>query len=271
MSATASDSVRKVSMPQAEYCGPAGLLHSGSVDVYGIHLDSYLDCVESFDAVLSAAECSEIARLKAPLHRRRVTISRGCLRMLVGGCLQTLPSDVPLYRDYRGQPQLDVDRLPGRDRPRVSCSRSGPFAIFAVAAGQSIGIDIEAVTSERFSDRVAPFFLSSLERIVYADIPIHARTLWLARTWVCKEAILKGLGCGLEIDPASMTIGVRQWDLTSHVPAWAPQRTASFSSWRLSETMWNRNVIAVATQGVAPSLRFTEVRFPFLQRARSRA
>lgn len=267
------DGVREVSLAPTEYFAPGRKQEGGSVDIYGAHLDSYLDSVEGFEAVLSAAERREITRLKPSLRRRRVTISRGGLRMILGSCLEASPNDVPLCRDSRGKPQLDVDTLRGRgrDRLQVSCSRSGAFAIFAVATGRSIGIDIEATTGERFADRVAEFLLSPSELVAYGAVPNDARTMWLARAWVCKEAILKGLGCGLEIDPASMTVGVREWDVTLQVPAWAPPRATSFPSWWLNETMWNRNVIAVATQDVPRSLRFVEVRFPSFQGAESRA
>jgi 4'-phosphopantetheinyl transferase len=139
----------------------------------------------------------------------------------------------------------------------VSCSRSGPYAIFAVATGQPVGVDIEVANGGNFPDQVAQIMLSPLERKHYAALPRNARTAWLARAWVAKEAILKGLGCGLEIHPGSINVAA-SFAGDADASAWT-SRTTAFPPWWLSESAWGPSVVALATRRRPSSLEFSDL------------
>src|SRR5438552_599705 len=71
-----------------EHFVPAKVIDRDSVDVYGIKLDTHSDGIASFEAVLSADERRDIGRLMLHRDRRRITISRGALRIVLGGYLE---------------------------------------------------------------------------------------------------------------------------------------------------------------------------------------
>ncbi|MDH3314175.1 MAG: 4'-phosphopantetheinyl transferase superfamily protein [Betaproteobacteria bacterium] len=230
-----------------------------SVDVYGLNLDAHSEAIEAFEAVLSPHERAEVARLDRRQQRRRVAISRGALRRILAGYFERPPAEVPLAREPLGKPYVDLAAFGGRKKLHVSCSRSGPYAIFAVATGQPIGVDIEVANAENFSDQVAEIVLSPEESKHYATLPSNARTAWLARAWVAKEAILKGLGCGLEIHPGSINVAAPfADDAVADAFAWTSRATA-FPPWWLCESAWGPSVVAFATRRRPSSLRFAEL------------
>jgi len=231
----------------------------GSVDVYGLNLDAHEAAIESFEDVLSPRERIEVARIGRRQQRRRVTISRGALRRILAGYLGRPPAEVPLAREPRGKPYVDLAASGERQRLHVSCSRSGPYAIFAVATGQPVGVDIEVANAENFPDQVAEIMLSPRERNHYAALPCNARTAWLARAWVAKETILKGLGCGLEIHPVSINVAVPfAGNAVADVFAWTLRATV-FLPWWLCEWAWGPRVVALATRRRPSSLQFADL------------
>lgn len=232
-----------------------------SVDVFGLDLDAHDYAIEAFEDVLSPHERAEVARFDRREQRRRVTISRGALRRILSGYLRTPPAEVPLARDSLGKPYVDLAAPGERHSLHVSCSRSGPYAIFAVTAGQPVGVDIEVANAENFTDQVAEIMLAPLERDYYGALARHARSVWLARAWVAKEAILKGLGCGLEMHPGSIDVAAFVGDAAADPSAWT-SRATTFQRWWLSESVWGPSVVAVATRERPASLRFTHLTSP---------
>jgi 4'-phosphopantetheinyl transferase len=230
-----------------------------SVDVYGLNLDAHDEAIEAFEDVLSPLERGEIARFGRHQQRRRIAISRAALRRILAGYLGRPPAEVPLAREPRGKPYVDLAAYGEPQRLHVSYSRSGPYAIFAVATGQPVGIDIEVANAENFPDQVAEIMLSPPERDHYAALPCKARPAWLARAWVAKEAILKGLGCGMEIHPGSINVATPfAGDAAADAFAWT-SRAAPFPPWWLCESAWGPSVVALATRRRPSSLRFADL------------
>lgn len=232
---------------------------NGCIDVYGLNLDSHDQSIDVFEEALSARELAEVARLRQPAQRRRVAISRSTLRRIVAGYVGRPPADVPIARTRLGRPYVDHDRGGERHELHVSCSRSGPYAVFAVATGQRIGIDIEVASARTFPDQIAEIVLSREEHDRYAALDRNVRYGWLARAWVAKEAILKGLGCGLEIHPSSMTVATPfSSNAAASTVQWTSQETP-FAPWWLCESTWGLSVVALAVRRRPSSLRFADL------------
>ncbi|MFI6207791.1 4'-phosphopantetheinyl transferase family protein [Streptomyces sp. NPDC051041] len=92
---------------------------------------------------------------------------------------------------------------PAHGRPRIehpvtaldySLSRSGPYWLLAVTAGEQVGVDIE----RRTVGRVAETALTDdeLDRVRRAERQEERRQLFL-RAWTRKEAVLKACGVGI--------------------------------------------------------------------------
>jgi 4'-phosphopantetheinyl transferase len=234
---------------------PPRLPDGPAMHVYGIDLDAE-GSMPVVEAALTAQDREDINRIRPPQQRRRMAISRGAFRLLVGAYLGLEAASVPVARDGRGKPRL---RTGGRVPLHVSCSRTGGLAAFAITTAGPVGIDIEAVTAASFCAGVADLMLSRGERALYAALPLHARTPWLARAWVCKEAYLKGMGCGLHVDPACVETPLLL------EPAAAPSCSAAWrvmpgsGAWYLCELEWRGAALAVAVEGKPSTLRFSEI------------
>jgi 4'-phosphopantetheinyl transferase len=113
------------------------------------------------------------------------------LARYVGGTADTLP----LEAATDGKPALA-----GAARAvRFNLSHSGDLAVCAVAEGSGdIGVDLEQVRPLRDEEGMARLLLSERERASLDTLAPPDRLRRLFWTWTCKEALLKGVGCGLD-------------------------------------------------------------------------
>jgi len=168
------------------------------------------DCDAAYAAQPSLSEClddaerAKVARLATPLLQRRKATARAVLRRTLAACLDLPPSHVPVHRTEQGQPQLvrGATHMP----LHISCSCSGRLAAIALSVTGRVGVDLELLDRQRFPDAIAANMLGAREHAVFATIPLHQRLFWLASAWVGKEALLKGLGLGLQIDPCTAEV-----------------------------------------------------------------
>jgi 4'-phosphopantetheinyl transferase len=226
------------------------------VDVFVVDVDAHEERADMYDSALSSAERKRTRSLRHPEQRKRMTLSRGLFRHIVGAYLGIRAADVPLERDALGKPTV---RVSGAVSLQVSCSRSGSSAAFAIGNVEPVGVDVERVALERFSDAVVDEMLTTRERRLYACVPESERPMWLARAWVRKEAILKALGCGLDVAPAAV-------EVTSTIRTAVPEGLLSDGQgspypprWFFHERHWKENVIALAMRAYACSMRWAEV------------
>ncbi|GAA4622545.1 4'-phosphopantetheinyl transferase family protein [Cellulomonas oligotrophica] len=89
----------------------------------------------------------------------------------------------------------------GRDDVHFSLSSGGGLVLVAVADVR-VGVDVEAVP-EAARARAVAGVLHPRERARLARVPEADHPAALARAWVRTEAYLKGLGTGLQRDPAA--------------------------------------------------------------------
>ena len=172
--------------------------------VFTFDCDAVHAAQPSLSKCLDDAERAKVARLATPLLRRRKATARAVLRRMLAACLDLPPSQVPVHRTEQGQPQLVRGAA---DLPlHISCSCSGPLAAIALSVTGRVGVDLELLERQRFPDAIAENMLGAREHAVFATVPLHQRLFWLASAWVGKEALLKGLGLGLQIDPCTAEV-----------------------------------------------------------------
>jgi 4'-phosphopantetheinyl transferase len=159
---------------------------------------------------LDDAERSRAAALP-PGRAAEFVAGRRLLRAVLGERLGVPPANVPLVaRCARcGGPhgQVRVGRTEPGDGPppcHVSVSRSGPWIAVATAE-LAVGVDVESVAAVAAAP-LADVALSAAERERHSLLPTGERAADLARTWARKEAVLKALGTGLDLDPSSFTL-----------------------------------------------------------------
>lgn len=100
----------------------------------------------------------------------------------------------PLRVIYRASGQPAVE---GRPDLSISLSHSGAVAALAIGRECALGVDLERVRPIAQIDRLARRFFSEDETAAVLRCPEPERLFAFFRTWVRKEAYLKGLGGGV--------------------------------------------------------------------------
>jgi len=193
--------------------------------------------------------------------RRRSRLARALLRVLLGGATGVDPGLWEFSADPSGRP---LARAPGvAEPPSVSLSHSGGWVACAVAAGGSLGIDVEAHRAGRDHAGIAGLAFGPGEQRRAADGGAAA----FYRIWTLREAMAKSTGQGLVqaadgSDRAAggpdhgcwtMDLDGARWWLAHEVPAPGLSlsvalegRAGGGSRWRLS---WWRPVANVGCHG----------------------
>jgi len=183
-------------------------------------------------------------------HGRQV--GTALFREIIGAKLDVEPTSVRIERDASGRPYAaDSDVY-------FNCSWSGTLAVFAISKLQPVGVDLEIPGADRFPDSLSESILSSRERRTFARLAAARRPGWLARAWTCKEAVVKGLGCGLQLHPASISVAPPE-DLLPEAPGWHAREARNFPPWWLAELHWAGAAIALAVLSRPGSLRFVSL------------
>jgi 4'-phosphopantetheinyl transferase len=154
------------------------------------------------DLCLSDADRRRADRLWQARDRAAFVTARAALRRCLGEITGLSPVRVSV-RDRPGtKPELP-DLAAGLD---VSFSRSDGLALVAVGAGVRVGVDVEPVRP--WDPQLAAVALSAKELAALAGRSPAQRARAFARAWTRKEALLKGVGLGLAVDPRDLTVSM---------------------------------------------------------------
>lgn len=202
-------------------------------------------------AVLTPAEYDRHARTRQPHIAARFAHARGLLRHLLAGYLDVSPERVPLVVTADGKPEV-----PGG--PFFNLSHSAGRLLVAVAA-VPIGVDVERVRVVSAADDLVRRWFHPAEREQYERLPAELRPAAFLRGWTCKEALLKGIGCGsrelagcvVELDPqrrpaVRLSPDRGAWQLA----CW--QTTNDFAAAVAVQSSRSLKVIGVGAPGIEP-------------------
>jgi len=168
-------------------------LRSGEVHVWRVSLDAPLLPVSELWAVLSDDEWRRAMCLRAQRDRERFVARRGLLRLVLDGYVRVGPERLRFVQGRHGKPALTGAGAAFS----FNVSHSDSRALFAVACGGRVGIDVEAVRDDVDYERIAARFFSGRERAELMALPPPCRRLAFFHGWVRKEAYLKARGEGL--------------------------------------------------------------------------
>lgn len=155
------------------------------------------------DLVTSPDEVARARRYRRSSDGRRFLLRRSWVRRALGGILGVHPRHLELEAGPFGKPRV---RTP-RGAPGFSVSHSGNRSLLAVAHHGEVGVDLEALGAAPDAEELAPLALSPAElaELRALDTPCEREFYFLAR-WTAKEALLKAIGAGLQLDPASIAL-----------------------------------------------------------------
>ena len=147
--------------------------------------------------LLDRTERERAERFHCAEDRRRFMVSHARLRGILGRYLRLTPSHIRFEAGAWGKPALA--RECAATDIRFNMSHSGELALYAVAAGREVGIDLEAMRSPfRWEDLAKRFFTPGEVAQLHA-LPDSDRSVAFFDLWTCKEAYTKATGQGLSL------------------------------------------------------------------------
>ena len=119
------------------------------------------------------------------------------LRATLSQFLLCPPNTIAFYHTEYGKSWLTKG-------PAFNLSHSGPFAALAVGTNVALGLDIEVIRPHRSPSIRWVLTQREDRQLARTGSPIEDTM----RLWVRKEAVMKAIGLGLRLDPATIPIGI---------------------------------------------------------------
>lgn len=181
--------------PAASLPAPTALAER-RIHLWSVRLDPPGDRVEALRRLLSADEVARADRFHFERHRRRFTVGRAALRILLGAYLARDPAEISFVYGEKGKPALAPAAGAAPDL-RFNLSNSHELALVGVVRGREIGVDVEHLRTLDDSESIARRFFSAAESETLLALPPEQREIGFFNCWTRKEAYLKAVGDGL--------------------------------------------------------------------------
>lgn len=153
---------------------------------------------------LSAVERERADRFVFDRDARRYRAAHVALRRLLAGRFD-VPPGLAFAVGEHGKPSLPSHRAGG-----FNLSRSGGSALIALGPDANIGADIERVLPIADFDCFAPEQCTEAERAELAEAPAAQALERFLVGWTRKEACLKSVGIGLNVEPREVEVGLQR-------------------------------------------------------------
>jgi 4'-phosphopantetheinyl transferase len=127
--------------------------------------------------------------------RNHYAAARGLLRLILSSYAKCPPEALRFGYSPYGKPFLESECGPGGLRFNVSHSHG--MALFAVARGREVGVDIEFMRDDLEYMEIAAGFFSPREVATLGSLPPEMRAQAFFNCWTRKEAYIKARGEGL--------------------------------------------------------------------------
>lgn len=167
------------------------------VHVWSSTLDPSSPNVAMLAKLLSPDEVVRVQRFRFERDRRRFTVARGLLRLLMGSLTGHEPERLQFCYGPWGKPALVPE--PGGPTIHFNVSHSEEMAVYAFARDRELGIDVERLRPINDLDRIAAHFFAPGERLRLREVPVALRAWAFLACWTRKEAYIKALGVGLTL------------------------------------------------------------------------
>lgn len=172
-------------------------LSSDEVHIWRVSLDVNAVCLQRLRHTLAEDELSRAGRFCFWEDRQHFIVARGALRDILGRYLHIASGQLRFSYDAYGKPALIS--APGDDALRFNVTHSHGLALYAVARGREVGIDLERIRAGVEYEEIARRFFSPRENAELRACPARMRLDAFFSGWTRKEAYLKARGDGLSI------------------------------------------------------------------------
>ena len=164
-----------------------------SADVYACDFVTSPWSIEACHAVLNGEEKARADRYRNARAQEQFIRSRGYLRYVLSRYLERDPETIEFTTNTFGKPLLCETHESGL---HFNVSHTDGVALIAVAA-VPIGVDVERVREVPAADGLIRRYFHEVEQRQFHALAPSLRTAAFLKGWVCKEAVLKGIGCGV--------------------------------------------------------------------------
>lgn len=165
------------------------------VHLWLANLDACDNRLRELGQLLSADELDRADKFYFERHRRRFTIARGTLRVILARYLTTEPQQVRFEYGLRGKPSLATDLQ--SQGLQFNVSHSQDLALYGFTRDRRIGVDLEYLRPLPDAEQIAKRFFCAREFNAIRALPESERQIAFFRGWTAKEAYLKATGDGL--------------------------------------------------------------------------
>jgi 4'-phosphopantetheinyl transferase len=179
-------------------------LPDDEVHVWQTSLDLSRDHIEEIRGILSHDEQQKADRFHHHSDRKRHTIARGLLRLVIASLSNTPPQLLKIVGAPNGKPQLSYDQ----SRIEFNISHSAEIIYVVVANGRAVGIDVEKVQVDFPFETIARDNFSATEFNELMALDPVLRLDGFFTCWTRKEALSKAIGKGLAAlsDPSAKSL-----------------------------------------------------------------
>jgi 4'-phosphopantetheinyl transferase len=167
------------------------------VHVWRSTLDWSAEATAALEPVLSPDERERVRRFHFERDRRCHLIARGLLRTLLGRYVGMAPDALRFDYSPFGKPSLAASLM--TRALQFNVSHAGELLLIAVAAGRTLGIDVEHIRTDIAVGEIAARFFSAHERDALATLPGDLQQQAFYDCWTRKEAYIKAVGDGLSL------------------------------------------------------------------------
>ena len=180
-------------------------LHEDYVEIWCAQTPSVRRLPESTRSLLSEEERHRSQGLVVEEDRLNFEFAHVLVRALLGAYLGLSPRRLEFEKEANGKPfALNVDRV------SFNMSHTRGAVAIALALDSEIGIDIEQIRPcDVFA--LAPAIMHNAELQSWRGFPKELQDRAFFELWTRKEALLKAYGCGLSVEPNSISV---HWDST---------------------------------------------------------
>lgn len=191
---------------------PAELhLPVSEIHVWRAFLDMDDSVVHWLKQILLPEEKAQAARFRFNHDRRRFIVGRGLLRTVLACYLQVSPQEPMFAYGPQGKPYL-ASPSSGSKGICFNMSHSHRLALYAVAAGNEVGVDLERVTPFPDMAAIAERFFSPGEKSALRAFAEPEATEFFYDVWTKKEAYIKAIGKGFSqgLDRFTVALGSKE-------------------------------------------------------------
>ncbi len=175
----------------------APVLGNDEVHVWRAALDQSSSQRDSLLDTLAEDEQARAGRYHFQIDGERFIVARGVLREILGLYLNRAAQSVAFCYGPQAKPALAGKS--GADAIHFNMSHSHGLALYAVARGREIGIDLEFVREGLEAEQLAERFFSQREIATLRALPAGLRKHAFFLCWTRKEAYIKARGEGLSM------------------------------------------------------------------------